>query len=147
MALETQVMEDLKRAMRDKDELARDTLRLLRSELGRAALDKGSPLDEAEAVAVVARQVKTRREAIAQYRDGGRDDLADTEEREIAVLERYLPKALGPDELREAVRAVIAKTGATTKSDLGKVMQAVMAEHRGRIDGKLAKQVAGELLG
>lgn len=147
MPLSQRIMDDLKAAMRDRDEVARDTLRMLRSELGRAELDKGAALDDAEALAVVARAVKTRREAIAQYREGGRDDLADTETREVAVLERYLPRSLDRDETRAAVEAAIAETGAEGKKDLGQVMKAVMAKHRGAVDGKLAKELAAELLG
>jgi len=145
-SLSPRIMADIKQAMRDKDEVARDTLRLLKSDLGRAELDKGTPLDDADELAVVAKAVKTRRETIAQYEEGGRGDAADTERREIEILERYLPRTLSPDETRAAVQAAIDEVGASSNADLGKVMKEVMAKHRGQVDGKLAKDVAGELL-
>ncbi|HJK98380.1 MAG TPA: GatB/YqeY domain-containing protein [Polyangiaceae bacterium LLY-WYZ-14_1] len=146
-ALGSRIMDDIKQAMRDKDELARDTLRLLKSELGKAELDKGKPLSDDDELAVVAKAVKTRRETIAQYEEGGRGDAAETERREIEVLERYLPQPLSDDEARAAVQEAIAATGASSKADMGKVIGAVMGQHRGRIDGKRAKELAAELLG
>ncbi len=139
MALLDTINVDLKKAMLAKDAITRDTLRMLKSEL--------LTLEDPDETLVLARGVKSRREAAASYREGGRDDLANKEEAEIAVIERYLPKQLNEAEARSAIEAIVAELGVSSKKDLGKVMQAVMAKHRGEIDGKLASSIAGQLLG
>ena len=146
MSLQAKIMEDLKAAMRAKDEVARDTLRMLKSELGRAELEKGASLDEGEELDVLVRAVKTRKDSMAQYAEGGRQDLVDKERAEIHVIERFLPKALDEAETRDAIASAIRDTGASSKKDLGKVMSAVMKDYRGRVDGKLVSKIAGELL-
>lgn len=138
MSLLDTINADLKKAMLAKDEISRDTLRMLKSEL--------VSLEDPDEVAVLTRAVKSRRDSAQSYREGGREDLADKEEAEIAVIERYLPKPFGPEEAREAVAAIVAELGVTTKRDLGRVMKEVMARHRGKIDGKAASALAAELL-
>ncbi|MEM8607940.1 MAG: GatB/YqeY domain-containing protein [Myxococcota bacterium] len=130
--------EDLKKAMLDRDEVTRDTLRMLKSEL----LTQESP-DE---MAVLSRAVKSRKDSAQSYREGGREDLAEKEEAEIAVIERYLPKQLTEAEAREAIEAIVADLGVSTKKDLGRVMKEVMARHKGTIDGKQASAIAAQLL-
>lgn len=139
MSLLDTLNSDLKKAMLDRDEVTRDTLRMLKSEL--------LTLDEPDEMAVLARAVKSRRDSAKSYRDGGREDLAGKEEAEIAVIERYLPKQLTDLEARQAVEAIVAELGVTTKQDLGRVMKEVMARHKGAIDGKRASAIAAELLG
>lgn len=146
-ALETQIQHDMKDAMRAGDTLRRDTLRMLIAALKNERIDKGADLDEDGVMAVVRRGVKSRKDSAQQYRDAGRDELADQEEAEIAVLEGYLPQMLDEAATTAAVEAAIAETGASAKSDLGKVMKAVMAAHKGLVDGKLVNRLAGERLG
>ncbi|MEO0326830.1 MAG: GatB/YqeY domain-containing protein, partial [Myxococcota bacterium] len=100
MALGPKIMAELKAAMKAKDTVARDTLRMLKSQLGEAELAKGGDLEEADELAVLMRAVKTRTESAAQYAEGGRQDLADKERAEITVIQRFLPKALTEDEAR-----------------------------------------------
>lgn len=138
MALLEQIDADLKKAMLARDNLTRDTLRMIKSEL--------LTLDDPDELAVLTRAVKSRRDSIKSYLEGGRQDLADKEQAEIEVIQRYLPKPLSEDEAREAVAAIVAELGASTKKDLGKVMKEVRARYPGQIDGKLASSIAGELL-
>ena len=146
-ALETQIQDDMKSAMRAGETLRRDTLRMLIAALKNERIDKGADLDEHSVLAVVRRGVKSRKDSAQQYRDAGRDELAEQEEAEIAVLEGYLPQMLDEAATIAAVEAAIAETGASEKCDLGKVMKAVMAAHRGLVDGKLVNRLAGERLG
>lgn len=146
-ALETQIQDDMKSAMRAGETLRRDTLRMLIAALKNERIDKGADLDEDSVLAVVRRGVKSRKDSAQQYRDAGRDELAEKEEAEIAVLEGYLPQMLDEAATIAAVEAAIAETGASEKCDLGKVMKAVMAAHRGLVDGKLVNRLAGERLG
>ena len=121
-----------------RDNLTRDTLRMIKSEL--------LTLDDPDELSVLTRAVKSRRDSIKSYLEGGRQDLADKEQAEIEVIQRYLPKPLSEDEAREAVAAIVTELGASTKKDLGKVMKEVRARYPGQIDGKLASSIAGELL-
>ena len=146
-APETQIQDDMKSAMRAGETLRRDTLRMLIAALKNERIDKGADLDEDSVLAVVRRGVKSRKDSAQQYRDAGRDELAEQEEAEIAVLEGYLPQMLDEAATIAAVEAAIAETGASEKCDLGKVMKAVMAAHKGLVDGKLVNRLAGERLG
>ncbi|MCA9530674.1 MAG: GatB/YqeY domain-containing protein [Myxococcales bacterium] len=137
-SLRERIFADLTVAIRAQDEAARETLRMVKSEL--------VTHPDADALEVVQRGVKTRRESAAQYEAGGREDLAAVERAQIAVLERYLPKQLDEAAAREAVRAVIDELGATSKRDLGRVMKTVLERHKGELDGKLASRLAAELL-
>ncbi len=139
MDLLERISEDMKQAMRAGDTLARDTLRMLKSELTRP--------DAPDAMSVLAKAVKSRAESADEYDRGGRPELAEKERAEIAVIERYLPKKMSDDEALAAVRAVAAEIGATDKKDLGRLMKEVMARHKGVIDGKLASALAAKVLG
>lgn len=138
-------MVDLKEAMRAKDVLTRDTLRMLMAALDREALAKGD-LDHAEELKVIAREVKTRKESAAQYDEGGRADLADKEREEIVVLEAYLPQAMLEDEALKALEAIVAELGALEMRDMGKVVKEAMAKYPGALDGKLASTIARKIL-
>jgi uncharacterized protein YqeY len=138
MALLEQIDADLKTAMLARDTVTRDTLRMIKSEL--------LTLENPDELTVLTRAVKSRRDSINSYVEGGRQDLADKEQAEIEVIQRYLPKPLSEEEAREAVAAIVAEVGASTKKDLGKVMKEVRGRYPGQIDGKLAATIAGELL-
>lgn len=130
---------DLKKAMLARDTVTRDTLRMIKSEL--------LTLDDPDEIAVLTRAVKSRKDSIKSFLEGGRQDLADKEQAEIDVIRRYLPKPLSEEEARAAIAAVIDEVGAKTKRDLGPVMKTVRSRYPGQIDGKLASTIAGELLG
>lgn len=145
--LEEQIKDDLKTAMRAGDALRRDTLRMLIAALKNERIERGEDLDEDAVQAVVRRGVKSRKDSASQYRDADRPELAEKEEAEIGVLEGYLPQQMDEAATAAAVDAAIAETGAAEKCDIGKVMKAVMAKHKGLVDGKLVNRLASEKLG
>jgi uncharacterized protein YqeY len=138
MSLLEQINADLKKAMLERDEVTRDTLRMVKSEL--------LTLDDPDELVVLSRAVKTRRDSIKSYVEGGRQDLADKEQAEIEVIERYLPKQLSEDETREVIAGIIEELDLSSKKDLGKVMKEVKARYPGQVDGRLASSIAGQLL-
>jgi hypothetical protein len=147
VSLVEKLQREIKAAMlaRDADRLS--TLRLLKSAIGYAQIEKKlEPLPDAEALAVVQREVKKRRDSIEQYQAGGRADLAEKEAREIVVLEGFLPQPLSPAEVEALVRGVIQELGATSKKDMGPVMKAAQAKAAGRADGKALSAIVGRLL-
>ena len=127
---------DLSEAMRKKDAVTLATLRMLISQVQYARIEAKRDLTEDDYLAVLQRAVKTRREAIEHYEKGGRPELAAKEKAEIAVVERYLPQAMTPEETARAVDALLAELGITEKKDLGRAMKEFMARNRGRVDGK-----------
>ena len=137
---------DMKAAMKSGDALTRDTLRLVITDLKKKELDLARELAPDEELAVLQKCVKTREDSVAQYDGAGRKDLADRERAEIGVIQRYLPKMLSEAETRAIVQQTIAKLGLTSKKDLGAVMKAVLADHKGRVEGKLVQKLASELL-
>lgn len=129
-------------AMRQKDAARLSALRMLKAALMNRAVEKRRDLDEAESLQVVTALVKQRRDAIEQFVAGGRQDLADKEAAEIAILDTYLPAALDPAALEAAVEAAIAETGAASPREMGKVMKAVMAGLAGQtVDGKVVSDL------
>jgi uncharacterized protein YqeY len=136
----------MKTAMRDGDAHRRDTLRMVIAAAQNAAKEKREALTDDEALAVLTRQVKTRRESIKAFRDAGRDDLADKEQAEIDVLAPYLPEQLGEDEVRALVVEAVSATGASSPRDMGRVMGALMPKVKGRADGKLVSSLVNEEL-
>lgn len=132
--------------MREGDELRRSTLRMALAAAQNAEKEKRAPLSDDEAVAIISREVKRRRESIEAFEKAGRTDLADREKAEVEVLTPYLPAQLGEDELLPLVQQAIAETGATSARDLGRVMGALKSQVKGRADGKvLSGLVAQEL--
>jgi uncharacterized protein YqeY len=132
--------------MRSGDSLRRDVLRMVQNAVYNVEKAKKVTLAEDEVLAVLAREVKTRRESVEAFRNGGREDLAAKEEAEIAILSGYLPQRLTDDELRALVDDAVAATGATSARDLGKVMGWLSPRIRGRADGKLASGLAAQAL-
>jgi len=142
-----QLRSDLRDAMRAKDAPRRNTIRMVEAAIKNAEIEKrGSELAESDVLAILQRQVKQRRESIEQFEKGGRTDLADNERVEIAIIEQYLPRQLGRDEVEARARAVIKQVGASGPTDRGKVMGMLMRELRGEADGSLVNAVVGELL-
>ena len=133
--------------MRAKDVPRRSTIRMVEAAIKNAEIEKrGAALSEADVLAILQRQVKQRRESIEQYVNGKREDLAEIERVEIAIIEQYLPRQLGREEVEARARAVIEQVGASGPGDRGKVMGMLMKELRGEADGSLVNAVVGQLL-
>ena len=148
MSLQDRVQTDIATAMRAGDGLRRDVLRMVSSAAYNVEKRQGHPLTDDEYLAVLTREVKTRRESVEAFRAGGRDDLVAKEEAEIAIIAAYLPAALGEAEVAALVDEAIAATGASSPRDLGKVMGWLSPRTRGRADGKqVSELVASRLAG
>ncbi len=147
MSAQARLVGEIKAAMLARDAERLSALRLLKSAIGYAQIErKTDSLSAADFVAVVQKEVKQRRDAIEQYDKGGRPELAEKEKREILVLETFLPKALLPEELEELVKATIQELSATSKKQMGLVIKAVQTKAAGRADGKSISAVVGKLL-
>jgi uncharacterized protein YqeY len=137
MGLPDRLTEDLKQAMKAKDQLRMDVIRMIKAALLNKELELKKQLDDADMSRVMTTLVKQRREAVEQYQKAHRQDLADKELREITIIEAYLPKALSSQELAAVVEAVLQETGAKSPKEMGIVMKAVMARLAGQsVDGK-----------
>src|SRR5512145_3270811 len=126
MGLKERLDQDLKTAMREKAQLRLDTIRMLKSAIKYREIELMKPLDDAGIRGVIASEIKRRRDSVEQYKAGNRTDLADKEVREIEILQVYLPKQLGEEELRALVDQAIAKVGAKGMKDMGGVMKALL---------------------
>lgn len=136
---------DLKTALKAGEKRRVSTLRLLLAALRNERIQAGRDLTDDEIEAVLRRSVKQRKEAIEQYAIGGRQDLVDAEREELAILQGYLPPGLTDDQIEEAVRGIVAAKGYSSR-DVGLVMKELMAEHKGRLDGKRAQEIARRVL-
>ncbi len=146
MSFEDTIAADLKDAMRARDATRLSTLRMLAAALHNAQIAAQHELTQGEALAVVQKEAKQRRDAIEQFRAGGRDDLAAKETAELAILEGYLPKQLDRDEIVAEARRIMAEVGATSPADKGKLMGPLMEQLRGRAEGRLVNEVVTQLL-
>jgi uncharacterized protein YqeY len=146
MDLREQLMADLRTALRDRDTVRKSAIRMAIAALKNARVEKNADLTEDEMIAVLAKEVKQRRNAMAEFERAGRQDLVASESAELAVLGAYLPEALSEGELVELARQVIAETGANSPKQMGQVMGALMPRVRGRADGRQVSQIVRELL-
>jgi uncharacterized protein len=146
MSLIARLEEELKQAMAARDAERRDTLRLILSSLRSAEKELQRPLHDDEELQVLQRERKKRTEAAEAFREAGREAQADGEERELAVLEEFMPEPLSEDELEEIVDDAIAEVGATSMRDIGRVMADVMPQVAGRADGSAVSQLVREKL-
>ena len=146
MSLCEQFQIDLKQAMKSGDKVRLATLRLLIAAIKNRQIDKGGALDDAEALDVVRLATKQRREAIAFARQYAREDIAQQEEQELAILETYLPEQLNTDDLVQRIDAVIQELRATSDKDLGRVMRVLMPAVKGRADGNTVNRLVRERL-
>jgi uncharacterized protein YqeY len=148
MSLKARINDDVKGAMRGGDARRRDALRLLLAALKQREVDERKDLADADVVAVIDKMIKQRREAIAQFEKGGRQDLAQNEQFEISVLQAYMPQAMSDAEVEAAVAEAIAAAGAKAPSDMGKVMGALKGKLAGRADmTKVSALVKARLAG
>jgi uncharacterized protein YqeY len=140
------IEDEIREAMRSRDAERRDALRLIVNALKNSEKELQRPLSEDEELQVLQRERKRRVEAAEAFRAGGREEQADAEERELAILEEFMPEPLGEDEIEEIVDDAIAEVGATSMADLGRVMADVMPQIAGRADGSVVSQIVREKL-
>ena len=146
MSLIARIEAELKEAMAARDSDRRDTLRLILASLRSAEKELQRPLHDDEELQVLQRERKRRNEAAEAFRNGGREEQAQAEEQELAVLEEFMPEPLSEDELEEIVDDAIAEVGATSMRDIGRVMADVMPQVAGRADGSAVSQLVREKL-
>ncbi len=150
MALIEQIQKDITAAMKARDEQRLSTLRMVKTALKNREIEKMAPLDDKEAQQVLSTLIKQRKDSIEQFTKGGRQEMADKEAAEITVIESYMPKAAGEEEIVAGVKAVIAEMGAPTMKDMGTVMKNVMARFSAagmRVDGKQVSEIVKRELG
>tara|TARA_B100000035_G_scaffold299719_1_gene294676 strand:+ start:16 stop:459 length:444 start_codon:yes stop_codon:yes gene_type:complete len=146
LALLSDIKNDLKQAMLDKNNFVRDTLRLFIAEVQRFEIDNKEEVDDAKAVQIINKMIKQRNDSISQFRDGGRDDLADKEQNEVDVLSKYKPEQLSEEDLEVKVKEAIAEVNASSMADMGKVMGILKSTLAGTADmGMVSNVVKNEL--
>ena len=146
MELKQTLLSDLKEAMKSKDSLKVDTLRLIVSEIKNREIDLREELGDEAITALLTTQIKKRKEAARMFEQGGRTDLKEKEEKEMAIIQVYLPEQVGEDELKQRIQAIIAETGAQGPKDMGKVMKVVVPEFKGKAEGDQIRNIVTELL-
>ena len=149
MTISEQIQKDMVDAMRSRDELRLSTLRMVKSALSYKEVEKRGPLDDKETQQILSTLIKQRRDSIEQFTKGGRQELADKEADEIKIIEHYLPKAMGEEQIAEAVKATIAEMGSPTMKDMGTVMKNVMAKLQAtgaRVEGKTVSELVKNAL-
>ena len=146
MTLSEKIDSDIKQAMLSKDEARLSTVRFLKSALKYAAIEKSGALADAEVLQIIQKQIKQRRESIAQFSANGRQEMADKEENEARILEAYLPKQLSGDDLRRVVEQEVKAQGAASKKDFGRMMKHLTEKLAGSADNKSLSEALGKLL-
>ncbi len=147
MSLKETLNNDIKSAMKAKDKETLAVLRMIKTAVQAAEIDKKEELNAEEELTILAREAKQRRESLAEFVKAGRDELVAKTEAEIEIVERYLPKQLSVEEVKEVIVTVAEKIGATTQKEFGKLMGAVMQELKGKADGNVIKEQVKAHLG
>lgn len=149
MSLETTINDEIKKAMLAKDQVSLRALRAVKSaiQVARTAEGSNGALTEAQDLQILQKLVKTRKDSLDIYKQQNRPDLAEKEQEEVAVIERFLPKQLSADEIKAEVQSIITETGATSMKDMGKVMGLANARLAGRADGRSISETVKALLG
>ena len=146
MSLLTTLNEDMKTAMRAKDKETLSVVRMLKASLQNEQIKLGEELNADQELTILAREMKQRRDSVAELKKANRQDLVDKTQAEIEIVEKYMPKQLSEDEIKTIVSAAIAKVGASSMKDFGQVMGAVMPETKGKADGNEVNRIVKELL-
>jgi len=160
--LKEQINQDIKKAMQDKNELLLLVLRGLNAAIHNKEIEKRtrlskeekdidklkelSKLSEEEVMEVISSEAKKRKDAVEEFRKGGRNDLVEKEEKELEILKKYLPEQMSEEQIKELAKKVIEEIGATSPQDTGKVMGALMPKLKGKAEGRLVSKIVGELL-
>ncbi len=134
MSLKTQLTEDMKTAMRAKDQVSLSTIRLINAAIKQFEVDERTEADDAKVISILTKMVKQRKDSAKIYTEAGRQDLADKENAEIEILNRYLPQMMSAEEIKTVVEAAIAETGASSMADMGKVMSVLKTRLAGKAD-------------
>jgi len=146
MSLQEQISAALKDAMRARDEVKMSTLRLVLTAIKKREKEARSLLEDQEVISVITTQIKQRRESIEQYRQAGREDLAQTEESELQILQGYMPEQVSEEEISNTLDEIIAEVGAASMKDIGTVMKAAMAKLAGKAEGGAINAMVKEKL-
>ena len=146
MSLTERLTNDMKQAMKDKDKVRLSVIRMVRTAIQNAEIEQKGALSDEDVVVVLNRELKQRRDSLQSFEAANREDLIQDAKQEIEILLDYLPAQLTAEEIRSLVQEAIAETGAKGKSDMGKVMSALMPKVKGRADGKLVNQLVQEAL-
>ena len=146
MKIKEELMKDLKESMQQKDMLRKDTVTMLRAAILQIEKDTQKELTESEIEGIVAKEIKKRKDSIADYEKGGRQDIVDTVNKEIQILEKYLPEQLTEEEILSLVKETIENTGAASMKDMGKVMGALKEKTTGKADGKVVSDMVKQEL-
>jgi uncharacterized protein YqeY len=147
MSLKERLLEDFKTAMRERDIVSKNVIQMVRSAVLQIEKDSKTTLDDDGIIEVIAKELKKRRDSLPDYEKSGRQDLINDLKAEIEILLRYLPQQLTEEELEVIVKQAIEETGASSAKDMGKVMQVVMPQIKGRADGRVVSQIAKRLIG
>ena len=144
--LKQKLTDDLRRAMKDGDTVRRSVIRLVMAAVGNAEIAKRADLEEGDILGIIAKEVRQHHESIESFKQGNRQDLVDQEEAELAILNEYLPQQLTRDEIKSEAQRIIEEVGAQGPSDKGKVMSKIIAQLKGKADGREINEVVSELL-
>jgi len=145
--LKEKLMEDLKNSMKEKNNIRKNVVQMVRAAILQIKKDKGIEVDDNKILEIIAKEVKTRNDSLVDFEKGGREDLVSQAKEEIAILSEYLPKQLTKEELKEKLTKIIADLGATSIKDMGAVMKAAKEQIGTAADGRTINEVVKELLG
>jgi len=146
MNLSDRLNDEMKQAMKSKDKFRLTTIRMMRASIKNLEIELKRPLDDAEVLDILSREIKQRKDSLQEFKKAGREDLVDNLAAEIDIISVYLPEQLTEEEIQEIVRQTIHELGASSKADMGKVMGALMPKTKGRADGKLVNQAVQQFL-
>ena len=144
--MKEELLQDLKEAMKNKDTLRKDTITMLRAAILQVEKDSQKVLNDDEICAIVAKEVKKRKETVKEYEDARREEIANKIKKEIEILSKYLPEQLTEEEIRKMVEDAIVESGAASPRDMGKVMSILRPKTAGKADGKLVSDIVKEKL-
>ena len=144
--MKDQLLNELKIAMREKDELRKNTITMLRSAILQVEKDSQKTLTDDEITVIISKEVKKRKDSIADYETAGRDDIVSDLNKEIEILSKYLPEQLTEEEIAKLVDEAIVESGATSARDMGKVMQILRPKTAGKADGKIVSEIVKQKL-
>lgn len=146
MSFNDRITDDLKNAIKGKNPVRTSCLRMLKASLKNKQIEKGRELTDEETQAIISSLIRKNKEAIKEFRNGGREDLASKEEEEVRIYYDYLPQQLSQEEIEKTIREIIAELSAVSQKDLGKIMKLAMARMAGKVQGKEVNEIARKLL-
>ncbi|WP_308638851.1 GatB/YqeY domain-containing protein [Paenibacillus silvisoli] len=146
MNLSERLNDDMKQAMKDKEKFKLTTIRMIRSSIKNQEIELKRPLEDAEVLDILSREIKQRKDSLQEFEKAGRDDLAKDVAAEIEIISVYLPQQLTEEEIKLIVQQTIQETGASSKAEMGKVMSALLPKTKGRADGKLVNTFVQQFL-